>query len=239
MDGYSTETLFKGVFSIKQPRSGYRYTLDPILLAHFVRLNGRESVMDLGTGSGIIPLILCHRYPHLTLWGMEIQDRLAALARTNIIDNNLDGRVTIIHGDLAHPPSLPPRGSMDHVLANPPYIPHKAGRLNPSDEKAVARHEIRVNLDQVISSASYLLKDAGRLSLVFPHNREQELFAKLKDAGFSPQTLRRVHPLAQGPCKRILVESIKHHKASLSVLSPLVIFQAKNQYSDEVKKMFE
>lgn len=239
MDSVSTEDLFEGTLRMKQPRAGYRYTIDPVLVAHFVRPTSHARIMDLGTGSGIIPLILCHRYPNASIWGIEIQGRLADLAKCNVSENGLEHRITIVCGDMTRRSVLPKSGSMDMVLSNPPYIPCRAGRLNPDKEKAIARHEIHVTLAQVISTAWYLLKESGRFALILPSNRLDELIMTLEAQGFTPQTLRLVHPLPGSFAKRVLVESLKGNGAGLETLPPLTIFTQPGIYSVEVKNMFD
>lgn len=224
---------------MKQPLSGYRYTIDPVLLAHFILPKPGDRIMDLGTGSGIIPLILAHRHPDVHVWGIEIQDRLASLARLNILENSLEKRVAITWGDMTQPANLPVRQSMDRVLSNPPYIPCQSGRLNPDEEKAIARHEIRITLLQVVSTASYLLKENGSLALILPFTRLDELTKTLESSGFKLQRLRRVLPFSGASPKRVLVEAVKDSGVVPATLPPLVIFSKPGQYSDEIKNMFQ
>lgn len=238
MNTYTTESLFEGALTIKQKRNGYRFTIDPVLLAHFVRPNTRDQVVDLGTGTGIIPLILSHRYPELTITGLEIQESLAGLAKENVRSNGLSNRITIHHGDMTDLTFHPPLPHTDLVVANPPYIRHTAGRINPIQEKALARHEITVTLPQLIRTASGILGQDGCFSLIFPHDRLNELLSSLDDGGFKPSRIRMVHPIKEGPPKRVLVESFKCGIKGLVIEPPLVIFKDHGIYSDEVAAMF-
>ncbi|MBU1169792.1 MAG: methyltransferase [Proteobacteria bacterium] len=223
---------------MKQYLSGYRYTIDPVLLAHFVRPGSKDRVMDLGTGAGIIPAILSHRYPGLTICGIEIQARLAKLALSNIQENDLAHGVSIICGDMTQPSVFPTSGDMDFVLSNPPYIPHRAGRLNPSDEKAIARHEVKITLRQLILTAVSLLKDKGHFAVIYPQNRLVDLLIEMRAAGLEPRTLQMVQPHSGGTVKRVLVESVKGGKPDLTILKTLSIYQRPGIYSDEIKDMF-
>lgn len=238
MESTTTDSLFGGAIRMNQYVTGYRYSIDPVLLAHFIRPGVSDRVTDLGTGSGIIPVILAFRYPGLSIWGIEIQKRLADLAWENIRENKLSHAVTIINGDMTRPSGLPEPGHMDYVVSNPPYVPFQAGRLNPSSEKAMARHELTITLQGLVQAAVVLLKKEGRFALIFPRNRLEELMAHLKASGLEPQRLRNVHPLAQGPPKLVLVEAVKDGRPDLTVEPPLFIYQSQDTYSDEVKMMF-
>ena len=237
-DACTTESLFQGAMRIRQYKQGYRYAIDPVLLAHFVRPADDHSVIDLGTGSGIIPLILAHRFPGIMITGIEIQKSLADLAKENILINGLNDRVTIIHSDMSELMGSIPGTQADLVLSNPPFIRKKAGRINPLSEKALARHEIAITLPRLIRTASDLLKRGGRFAVIYPHNRLADLVSGLENERFQPIRLRMVHPLSGGPARRVLVESVKDGCGSLVVGPPLEIFTDRGVYSDEVSSMF-
>lgn len=238
MDTYTTESLFDGALTIKQKRNGYRFTIDPVLLAHFVRPNARDKVVDLGTGSGIIPLILSHSYPELTFTGLELQESLAELAKENISSNGLSNRITLLHGDMTDPEVRSRLSHTDLVVANPPYTRYTAGRINPVQEKALARHEITITLPQLVRTASNILEPGGCFALIFPHDRLTELLSTLVDGNFEPSRMRVVHPKKDGPAKRVLVESAKCGIKRCVIEPPLFIFEDHGIYSDEVAAMF-
>ncbi len=238
MDDYTSDSLFDGALTLRQPRNGYRFTVDSVLLAHFSSHPTGETVVDLGTGSGIIPLILAYRFPDLTVTGVEIQPGLAALAKKNATINGLDMRIHIIHDDLNRLTTDDFKVQPGCVMSNPPYIPQKNGRLNPMREKALARHEITVDLSRLVSKASELLTPDGRFSVIYPFNRLDELLTELADHGFGPERIRMVHPIKAGPPTRILVESIKGRISCPNVEKPLIIFKSHGIYSDEVEKMY-
>lgn len=237
MDTYTTDSLFDESITLKQKRKGYRFTIDPILLSHFVRPGDRDNVVDLGTGSGIIPLILTHRYQGLSVTGVEIQEPLAGLAKENVRSNNLSNRITILHGDMNNLEFRAKLANTNLVVSNPPYIRHKAGRINPMHEKAIARHEITITLTQLIRTAWEILATDGRFALVFPHNRLTELLTTLENEGFKPTRIRFVHPIKGSPPKRLLVESEKCGTQGLATDPPLFIFECHGIYSDEVSAM--
>ncbi|MFA6011872.1 MAG: methyltransferase [Desulfobacteraceae bacterium] len=238
MDTYTTENLFEGALTIRQKRKGYRFTIDPVLLAHFVRPGANDKVVDLGTGSGIIPLILSHRYSELTVTGLEIQESLAELAKENISVNGLSNKITLIHCDMTDPKVLSRLAQTNLVVANPPYTRHIAGRINPIQEKALARHEITITLPQLILTASDILEPGGCFALIFPHDRLSELLLVLGDENFEPNRMRVVHPKKDGPPRRVLIESVKCGIKGCVIEPPLFIFEDHGVYSDEVAGMF-
>jgi tRNA1Val (adenine37-N6)-methyltransferase len=238
MNTYTTDSLFDGALTIRQRRNGYRFTIDPVLLAHFVRPGTFDNVVDLGTGSGIIPLILSYRHPDLSITGLEIQESLSELAKKNVRTNGLSSRITILHGDMTDPKLRSSLPHTDLVVANPPYVRHSSGRINPNHEKSLARHEITVSLPQIIRVASDFLVDQGCFSLIFPHDRLTELLFSLNGGGFKPVRIRMVHPKKEGPPKRVLVEAVKFGKKETVIEPPLYIFDVHGIYSDEVAAMF-
>ena len=142
----TTHSLFQGQLKVIQKKKGYRFSIDAAILAHHVRLRATDIAVDLGTGCGIIPLILSLKNPSAHIYGIEIQTDLAELASTNVVENQMESRVTIIHADMkdfrAH---LTPEKA-DVVFSNPPYHRLLSGRINPETERAVARHEIKASL---------------------------------------------------------------------------------------------
>lgn len=234
----TTEILFDGAVTLRQKRRGYRFTVDSVLLADFARPQPDETVVDLGTGSGIIPLVLIYRNPDLTVTGVEIQPDLAELAQANARENGMDKQLTVIHGDVTLLTADCFPAKPDLVVANPPYIPRTKGRLNPMHEKAVARHEITLTLPKLIATASDILKTHGRFAVIYPCNRMDELLAELARHEFGPRRIRLVYPLKDGPPKRVLVESVKGEKPCPVMEDPLYIFIRPGIYSSEVEKMY-
>lgn len=223
MESTTTDVLFGGDRNVRQYRNGYRYAIDALLLAGFIRPEPFQRLADLGTGSGIIPILLEYRHPTLAIWGVEIQPRLVALARENIRDNGLDNAITIVQGDLTRPRTLGLPEALDWVIANPPFTARGAGRLNPCDEKAIARHEILMTLDQLIHSAFTLLSPGGRFALIYPNDRREELLGLLRNSGLAPRRLRSVYAMDGEPARRILVEAVKGEAMPFEEIPPLIL----------------
>jgi tRNA1Val (adenine37-N6)-methyltransferase len=217
------DTFFDGRLQIIQGKRGYRFSLDAVLLSQFARIPGAEKVIDLGTGIGILPLLLSKTTTAHSFVGVEIQKKLAGYARKNVILNHLEGRIAILHQDYRNLKGVFPPGSFDIVLSNPPYRKYRTGRLNPSTEKAIARHEIKETLDDLIGIASYLLRPKGRCYLIFAASRTIDLLALLRKEELEPKRLQFVYPSTGADARFILTESIKSSGAELKVLDPLIL----------------
>jgi tRNA1Val (adenine37-N6)-methyltransferase len=217
------DTFFNGKLQILQKKRGYRFSVDAILLSQFVRIRKNERVIDLGTGSGILLLLLSHTTKALSFVGVEIQKGLAECAQKNVVLNHLDGRISILRQDFRELKRTFPPGSFDVVLSNPPYRKYRSGRVNPSMEKAVARHEIKGTLEDLISIASYLLPPKGRCYLIFPALRTVDLFVALRDVKLEPKRLQFIHPRLEEEAKFILTESIKTSGVELKIMNPLIL----------------
>ena len=217
------DTFLNGKLQILQKKKGYRFSVDAILLSQFVRIRKDERVIDLGTGSGILLLLLSHTTKAHSFVGIEIQKGLAECARKNVVLNHLDGRISILRQDFRELTRTFPPGSFDVVLSNPPYRKYRSGRVNPLMEKAVARHEIEGTLEDLISMASYLLPPKGRCYLIFPALRTVDLFVGLRDGKLEPKRLQFVHPRIEEEAKFILTESIKTSGVELKIMNPLIL----------------
>ena len=222
----SDETLdtFSGDgLKILQKKKGYRFSVDAILLSQFVTLRKGEKLIDLGTGCGILPLLLSQTTKARSFIGVEIQKGLAESANKNVILNHLSDRISILHQDFRDLKATFPSGSFDVVISNPPYRQYRTGRVNPSMEKAVARHEIQGTLRDLIHVASYLLPNKGRCYLIFPALRTIDLLMALRGEKLEPKRLRFVHPRLEEGAKLILIESVKASGVELKIMEPLVL----------------
>jgi tRNA1Val (adenine37-N6)-methyltransferase len=233
----SEETLdgaLGGAVRILQHRRGYRFSLDSILLADFASpAQGR--VVDLGTGSGVVALVLAHRSPAAMVIGIEVQASLAERAQRSVLANGLQERVTIVRGDLRKLEGIVEPGSVDLVVANPPYQPLEAGRRNPDAERAIARHEVHATVADVAQSAQRLLRSSGRLAVVYPARRREALQAALDAAGFRVARSREVLPRLGDAAKLLLVEAAFERGGPIAVLPPLVLHGEARDYTPEAR----
>jgi tRNA1Val (adenine37-N6)-methyltransferase len=223
-EGETLDELRPGGLRIIQKKDGYRFSLDPVLLCAFARIESGETVCDLGTGSGVIPLLLARRVPAEGITGIEVQPELADRARRSVALNGLEERVTILACDLRRIRETLAAESCRVVLANPPYRPPGSGRLSPRSERALARHEVHGDLGDFVSCAAWLLPTGGRFYLVYLAERMAELLAAMRAAGLEPKRLRCVHSRQGEEARLVLVEGRKGGGPGLKVEAPLCIY---------------
>ncbi|MCX8045220.1 MAG: methyltransferase, partial [Desulfobacterota bacterium] len=179
---FELHELFSGTLKLYQPKHGYRFSIDSILLADFAGPKVHGMVADLGAGSGIVSLLLV-RNPKVTrIVAFEIQHELAALAKKNIVLNHCNDKVTVEHGDIRHIRKKCPAGSCDAVVTNPPFFAVGTGRINPHTQKASARHEMHGALHDFLTAAAYLLKTGGSLFIVYNADRAVDLLTGMRGA---------------------------------------------------------
>lgn len=238
-DSQTTDTFFGGKLLFKQEAAGYRFSIDAVLLAHQVRPRTGERLLDLGTGCGIIPLILAYRHPDITAVGIEIQNELADLAISNVKANQMQNRIAVYCLDMRNLKPSMIGGPVDVVVSNPPYRSPNSGRLNPDAQRAIARHELKVRLTDVLATARRVLRTAGRFFTIYAAQRIAELFSQMHSAGIEPKYVRAVHSRLEEDAKLILVAGTKGARAGTTIGPPLVIYAGEGGYSEEVQQMFE
>jgi tRNA1Val (adenine37-N6)-methyltransferase len=219
------DTFFNGKLQIIQKKKGYRFSVDAILLSQFIKIRKNERVIDLGTGCGILPLLLSQTTKAHSLIGVEIQKGLAQCANKNVLLNHLEDRISILKQDFRELKGIFPPGSFDVVISNPPYRKVLTGRINPSMEKAIARHEMEGTLEDLISIASYLLPPKGRCYLIFPTLRTVDLLVALRNKKLEPKRLQFVFPHRGEEAKFLLVESMKASGVELKLMEPLILHE--------------
>jgi len=238
MDAFTTDSFYNGRVRLKQHRSGYRYSIDAIILAGSARVRPRERVLDLGTGCGIIPLLIAFRHPTVRIWAVEIQPELASLAADNVRVNAMNSRIRVLQADMRQVTSESFGGPMDLVLSNPPYRRERSGRINPEMQRALARHEISITLPEFILAAARVLKNGGRFVAIYAAERTAELLFYMRNGLIEPKRMRSVHSGPQTDAKLILVEGVKNGKPGIAIAAPLIIYDRKGEYSAEIKQLF-
>jgi tRNA1Val (adenine37-N6)-methyltransferase len=231
------DTFFEGRLRVAQSRIGYRFSIDAVLLAHFFQPRAGQTLVDLGTGCGIIPLMLVFRHPRIRAWGIEIQPELAGLAADNVRANHMADRIRILQADIrAITPDMT-AGPVDVVCSNPPYRRGRSGRLNPDGQRAVARHEIAITLPGLLHTSRRLLKTGGRFVTIHPAERAAELIGQMRSMHLEPKRLRPVHSTAQTDARRVLVEGLAGGRPGLTIAAPLIVYGQDGEYSSEVQRM--
>lgn len=238
MEPLTTDSLFNGSIRVKQHGSGYRFSLDAVLLAHHASPSLNDTVLDLGTGCGIIPLILAYRYPKIKVYGIEVQTELADIATLNIAENHMENRITIYCKDLKRLKQDMTSGPVDLVVTNPPYRKVKSGRLNPDQQRAVAKHEIKATLFDVVETAHRMLQTSGRFVIIYPAERMADIIIQMRSAGIEPKYIRMIHSSRNKNVKRVLVEGKKGGRHGLKIGPPFIIYRKNGSYSDEAQAMF-
>jgi len=233
------DTLFGGRLKILQKKRGYRFSIDALLLAFFSEPGPDDRVIDLGTGCGIVPLVLLFRKKVKRITGVEIQPSLAELARRNAVLNRCSSRFRVWEEDLRKVDQRVKRKGFDLVLTNPPYREVASGRLNPQTEKAVARHEIQVTLEDVLRSAHYLLEDKGRLGMIYPASRLADLMRGLSKHHLEPKRVQFVHSREGDEARLVLVEALKGGHAQVKVLPPFFLYDSSGSYRPAARELFE
>jgi tRNA1Val (adenine37-N6)-methyltransferase len=179
-----------------------------------------DVVVDLGTGCGIIPLILLLTRPVGRVVGLEIQEELASQAMRNARLNGLDQKMTIVRGDIRSLPMAPASAHM--VVCNPPYRKMRSGRINPDPRRAIARHELLISVDDILNAAGYLLKKRGRVALIYPAERLADILVRLRRAKLEPKRVRLNYPHLNAGAKLALIEAVQGGRPGVKVLPPLL-----------------
>lgn len=238
MDLLTTDTFFNGNISVKQNKNGYRFSIDSVLLAGHVKTNPGDRILDIGTGSGIISLILAYRNPKINIYGVEVQKSLADIAALNVRDNNIEDRVKILCADIKNLNADLISGHIDIVVSNPPYRKAESGRVNPDNQRAVARHEIDITLADILKAANRLLHVSGRFIVIYPSERISDMITQMRLSGIEPKYFRFIYSKSNSESKLVIVEGVKGGRAGAKIISPLVIYSDDGTYTDEVKGMF-
>ncbi len=220
-----------------QPRDGYRFSVDSILLARFAHVRKTDRVLELGAGTGVISLAIAALHHPREIVAIEIQSELVAMLRRNAELN----RVETIHAiavDLRkYPGAHVTSESFDVVVANPPYRARQTGRISPHEGRRLARSEASATLDDFVAAAARCARRGGRAAFVFAADRSAELISMLREHHLEPKRLRFVHPFLDAPATTILVEARKHGGVEVAIEPPLILYDSPRVYSREAREM--
>ncbi len=228
---------FAGLTILQNPKM-FCFGMDAVLLAEFCGVRPRDKAADLGTGTGILPLLMAGRAEHAVVHGFEIQKDMADMAQRSVAMNRLDHRIFIHQEDLRNAPRLVTPGSLDLVVSNPPYGKAGGALLNPKEELRLARHEGGTTLDEVIYAAKVLLNNGGRLAVVFPAPRMLELLDMMRLHKIEPKRLRMVHSRTDKAPHLVLAEGIKSARPMLHCLPPLIIYDEQGKPTPELDRIY-
>jgi len=218
------DDLQNGYF-IYQLKDGFRFGADAVLLSDFADIKKDETVMDLGTGTGIIPILLAAKTEGRSFTGIDIQERCIAAAKRSIAYNRLEGRVEAFCADLRDASKIFGRESFDAVVSNPPYMAGNDGKHSGDDARAIARHEVCCSFEDVARAASELLKSNGRFFLIHRPQRLAELVVTLTRFRLEPKRMRFVHPYADKEPSMVMIECLKGGKQGMNVERPVIMYK--------------
>lgn len=223
---------------IIQNTSGFCFGVDAVLLANFAQIRKNQRVADLGTGTGIIPILLAGKTEAGEIVGIEIQEVMAQMASRSIRLNNIENRVKIINDDIKNAASLFGRESFDAVTANPPYKHKGSGIMNPDDLKAISRHEIKCTLEDIVSVSSALLKPDGRFFMVHRPERIADIICLMRQYRLEPKRIRFVHPYPDKKPNLLLIEGLKYGRPFLKFMDPLYVYDGSGNYTKEINDIY-
>lgn len=237
-DGERLDELDRNGYRIIQDPKRFCFGMDAVLLAGFAKVKPGEKVLDLGTGTGILPILLEARTKGVSFTGLEIQPESADMAARSVRLNHLENKVHIVNGDIRKADRLFGAGSYHVVTSNPPYMTDLHGIKNPNEAKAIARHEILCTLEDVVSQAAKLLAPCGRFYLVHRPFRLAEILTCLCSHGLEPKRMRLVHSYEDREPNMVLIETLKGGRSGMTVEKPLIIFEKPGVYRSEIREVY-
>jgi tRNA1Val (adenine37-N6)-methyltransferase len=232
------DDLHRKGYQIIQNESMFCFGMDAVLLGGFCNIKSTDRVLDMGTGNGIIPLLIEGRFEPEHVTGLEIQEANVDMARRSVALNKLDHKITIIQGDIKEADTLLPLSGYDVVTCNPPYMDAGKGLTNEMSAKTIARHEVLCTLDDVIRSASRLTKVGGKFYLVHRPHRLIDILSLLRLYKMEPKRMKMVHSSADSEANMVLIEAIRYGNPFLKVEKPLIVYQSKGVYTNEIYEIY-
>lgn len=238
-EGERIDDLERNDYKIIQSKDKFCFGMDAVLLTFFAKIKSGECVIDLGTGTGIIPILLEAKTEAKHFSALEIQEESVDMARRSVMLNNLQEKIDIIQGDIKEALDIFGRASFDVVTTNPPYMNNMHGLKNPQLPKAIARHEILCSLDDVIKTSSGLLKPSGRLYMVHRPHRLVEIINTLIKYKLEPKRIQMVHPYLDKDANMVLVEAVKGGKSMVKVENPIIVYSEPGVYTKQILDIYE
>ena len=232
------DDLQRNGYQIIQKKDGFCFGMDAVLLSGFAAVKPGEKAIDLGTGTGIIPILLEAKYEGEHYTGLEIQDEVAEMAARSVALNHLEEKVSIVKGDIKEASRLFGAASFDVVTSNPPYMNDAHGLKNPDLPKAIARHEVLCTLDDVAREAAKLLRPGGRFYMVHRPHRLIEIIMALTKYKLEPKRMKMVHPFVDKEANMVLIEAVRGGKSMIKVEAPIVVYREPGVYTQEIYDIY-
>ena len=232
------DELQRNGYRIIQNEKKFCFGMDAVLLSGFARARKQEQVLDLGTGTGIIPILMEAKTEGEHFSALEIQEDMAQMARRSVMLNGLQEKITVVTGDLKEASKIFGRASFDVVTCNPPYMNQNHGLKNPDEPKAIARHELLCTFEDVAREAAALLKSGGRFYLVHRPHRLTELCQTLRAFRLEPKRMKFVHPFQDQEANMVLIEAFRGGKPQMRVEAPVIVYESPGVYTREIYEIY-
>ncbi len=232
------DDLQRNHYRIIQDPGRFCFGMDAVLLSGFAFAKEGDRVLDLGTGTGIIPILMEAKTDAAHLTGLEIQADSADMARRSVRLNHLEEKIEIITGDIKEAVSLFGAASFDVVTCNPPYMTEHHGLTNPEAPKAIARHELLCTLEDVISQAAKILRPGGNFFMVHRPFRLVDILVLLRNYHLEPKRMKMVHPFVDKEPNMVLIQASRGGKARITVEKPLIVYQKPGMYTEEIYDIY-
>ena len=236
--GERLDELNRNGYKIIQDEKKFCFGMDAVLLSGFASVKEGESVLDLGTGTGIIPILLEAKTKGKHFTGLEIQKESADMARRSVACNHLEEKISIVCGDIKEADKIFPAASFDVITSNPPYMTGSHGLVNPDLPKAIARHEVLCTLDDVVRQAAKLLRPGGRFFMVHRPFRLSEIMCTLTGYKLEPKRMRLVYPFEDKEPNMVLIEAHRGGRPRITVEKPLIVYREPGVYTDEIYDVY-
>ncbi|MDO4555862.1 MAG: tRNA1(Val) (adenine(37)-N6)-methyltransferase [Lachnospiraceae bacterium] len=238
LPGERVDELHRKGYRIIQKTDGFCFGMDAVLLADFAKAGPKDKVLDLGCGTGILPILMEARNQGEKFVGLEIQTEFASMAKRSVALNGQQDKIQIVEGDIKEASSLFGRESFDVVLSNPPYMTDNHGLKNPDEKKAIARHEVLLNLNELLRETKKVLKNKGHFYMVHRTFRMAEIIHSLVSYGLEPKRIRFVYPYLEKEPNIMLIEAMKGAKSRIKVEPPLIVYEKPGVYTEEIYRIY-
>lgn len=240
--GERIDELQRNGYGIIQSEDNFRFGMDAVLLSGFAGVKKGGTAVDLGTGTGIIPILMEAKTEGRQFFGLEIQEAMAEMASRSVRLNGLEEKIHIINGDICCVADIPELvgvlGRADTVTCNPPYMKESHGIKNPEDAKAIARHEIKCSLSDVCRAASRLLRSRGHFYMVHRPLRLTEIIEEMRKCRLEPKRIKPVYPFIDKEANMVLIEAVKDGAAECRFESPVIVYSEPGKYTDEIYRIY-
>lgn len=238
LSGERIDELHRKGYRIIQKTDAFCFGMDAVLLSDFAKVSKKEKILDMGTGTGIIPILMEARTEGGHFTGLEIQKDFAEMAARSVAMNHQQDRIQIVCGDIKEASAIFGTGSFDVVVSNPPYMVDDHGLKNEDQRKAIARHEVLCNLSDLLREAKKVLKNKGRFYMVHRTYRMAEIMHQMVEYGLEPKRIRFVHPYAQKEPNIMLIEAMKGGKSRIKIEPPLIVYEEPGVYTSEIYDIY-